>query len=121
MTYSFKKIPTRSRLRTILVDLSDIIEEESVSVRAHKPLADAAVIFLREASNAVGNPIDNAQMSKDLVISALDFSQRWENWLNGLKYGDLEHPATKVLHEMLLRLFKGYIKAYRCWLIDTRK
>ncbi len=116
MTYTFKKIPTRNRLRTVMVDLSDIIFEEAETLQGFKPLADAAVIFLREASDSVSRS-DNQQMNKDLIISAMDFSQRWENWLKDSRLC----TATRIFHEMLLRFFKGSVKAYRCWLIDLRK
>lgn len=119
MTYSFKKIPTRSRIRTILVDLADIIYEESETLGVYKPLASAAAVLLRESANAITNPISSDQMQKDLILSALDFSHRWEEWLHKLKYDDLDHKATRVLHEMLLRFFKGAIKNWRVWKMNA--
>lgn len=119
MTYSFKKTPTQSRVRTILIDLADIIEEESFDV--YRPLADAAVILLRESANAITNPIDSVQMNKDLIIAAMDFNQRYETWLANIRNNELGHYSERTFHEMLLRFSKGSVKAWRCWRIDKLK
>lgn len=64
---------------------------------------------------------DPAELHKDLISAAMDFLQRWENWIDGLQPGDLTHSASKTFHQMLLRFTKGAVKSWRIWKIDLQK
>ena len=109
-----------NKVRTHLWELANTIEVEPASA-VYRPLIEAAVIFLREASVTLDYPIDKVKMNRDLILSSLDFLQRWETWLDGLKSGSFQYSATRIFHEMLIRFSKGAIKAYRCWRIDILK
>ena len=51
--------------------------------------------------------------SKFLISHLLnDFIPKWEDWVKGL-----EDENTADLHNSIIRLLKGQIKAWRLWLI----
>jgi hypothetical protein len=88
---------------------------------AHVPLYLAGLGFMKEISTALGwfsITSDADKFNKDLIISAMDFCQRWETWLSKLQHTDLQHRSTKIFHEFLLRYIKGCVKYYRIWRID---
>jgi hypothetical protein len=47
----------------------------------------------------------------------LDFAYDWEDWAEL----ELETQTTKEFHFMAIRMLKGFIKAWRRWLIETKE
>jgi hypothetical protein len=105
-----------TRLQHIHDDLADTSVPDS-----YAGMVSAGLFFLNDISTALYNYTDNDRMHRDLITAAMDFTQRWETWIGQIKPEDLKHPASKAFHEMLLRLSKGAVKAYRIWRIDKCK
>lgn len=84
----------------------------------------ALILGLKDAHAAIAENVekpDKTKLHRGLITAIYDFNQRWDDWIASLKPGDLEHSASKQLHEMLLRFSKGIGKCYRIWRIDRLK
>ena len=87
-------------------------------------LHTAALIFLDEIIIAMEDYFvlpDDSKLNKDLILAGIDFLQRWETWLDAVKYPDFEHGATRTFHAMIIRFSKGIVKSWRIWKIDLTK
>lgn len=85
---------------------------------------DRILLLLGEVYCALGTyNVTNSKtdLHRNLINAGLNFSVRWESWINGLQPASLKSGASKIMHEQLLRWVKGACKAYRIWLIDSGK
>lgn len=83
-------------------------------------LAKAGHIFMLDISSAMDDyfiTTDKVKFNRSLVSSAMEFIQRWEDWMEVTRLP----KATRVYHEFLVRFSKGAVKATRCWIIDLQK
>lgn len=90
----------------------------------HRPLLAAGRECIVEVVTALETHNlnrDAARLNRELISAAMDFNQRWENWLSNLPYGRFRHPSSRVFHEFLLRFSKGSVKYWRIWRIDISK
>lgn len=111
-------------LRSFIKDLDSVKSAGEWPNDLYVGFYDAGVILLRDIESALQKHHifhSNIQLHRDLVTAGLDFTARWEVWLNELKPNDLSVGASKVFHEQLLRWSKGALKAWRIWLIDSTK
>lgn len=102
--------------------LGEIANEQMDEV--HKPVVAAGLILGNEVADALDAFFidnDTVKLNKFIILAMMEFTQQWESWIEGIKYPDFDHKATKVLHEILLRHSKGIIKALRIWRTDIRK
>ena len=114
-----------NKIQTHLWELANTVEAESV-LPVYSPFKSHCVLFLRDCARAIGDHVtsgsaDKTKLNRDLITVSMEFTQRWDDWLDGIKYPDFPHAATKTFHQMLLRFSKGAVKAWRCWLIDLQK
>ena len=110
----------------VITNLKRFLEDlEGTEVSTpNRPLFDAGKVALKESIAALEAYFltpDAARCNKELICAAMDFSQKWETWIEGLGPGSLKHAPSKVFHEFLLRFFKGCVKAWRIWRIDLAK
>ena len=114
-----------NKIQTHLWELANSVELEPV-LPVYSPLKAHCVLLMREwcqalSEHTASGSADHVRLNRDLITAAMEFNQRWDDWISALRYPDLPHVSTKVFHEMLLRFSKGAVKAWRCWLIDLRK
>ena len=91
---------------------------------AQKPFRDAFFIAAHEVETALNDYHINhnqVKLQQILIITFMDFNQRWDSWLSTIPHDGFKSPATKTFHEMVLRFSKGIMKAWRIWLIDIKK
>ena len=107
-----------------LKNLISDLECETPTDGKHVELRSAVLLGLKDAHTAIRENLDvsdKTKLHRGLITALYDFNQRWDDWIAGLKPGDLEHGASKQFHEMLLRFSKGIGKAWRIWRIDRLK
>ena len=88
------------------------------------PIYHAGMVALREIVNALEMYFitkDSTKLHQELISAGMNFTTRWDIWLQTLSPGDLKWNSAKVFHEYLLRFTKGALKSYRIWRIDTAK
>lgn len=113
-----------THLRALFYDLLALQSEGDWPTGPAAGFANAGMLLLSEivgALEAYHVTHNKYDLHRACIMAGLDFSTRWETWIDSLKPADLTTVASKVFHEQLLRWFKGAIKAYRIWLIDRRQ
>jgi len=115
-----------SRLSTVLAScLADHLrtvtqEIQQVSVtNTYKPLLDATcqmLVSVADACDVYFIDVDNKVLNDTLLLTVMDFTQRWELWIATQRFS-----PEKTLHEFLLRFSKGAIKSWRIYRIDSHK
>ena len=109
-----------NHIKGLLADLGDCPELGTV----YNPLAYAGKVFLEETARVLDEyfiTADIDKLNRGIILAGMDFTLRWESWINGLHASQLKHPATKTFHQFLLRFAKGALKSHRCWRIDLQK
>ena len=88
------------------------------------PIYHAGMVALREIVSALDMYFitkDSAKLHQELISAGMNFTTRWDVWLQTVRPGDLKSNSAKIFHEYLLRFAKGALKSYRIWRIDLSK
>ena len=113
-----------THLKALLYDLQAENSEDSWPSGAIGDFVHILLLLLQEVISALETFFctqDVEQLHRGLIFCGLDFTERWSLWITSLKSDSLQSGAEKILHEHLLRLTKGALKAYRIWRIDRYK
>ena len=117
------KMTNPKLIRELLITGRDIIVHNP-----YNPIFDgfstAAIICINECACAIETyelDSDATRLNKGLILASIDFLQRWETWLGGVKYPSFQHNSTHTFHAMLIRFAKGAVKSWRIWRIDLQK
>ena len=109
-----------NHIKGLLLELGNCSEVDP----AYRALAEAGRIFLEEITRVLDKyfiSADADKLNRGIIMAGMDFTLRWESWINNLHASQLKHPATKTFHQFLLRFAKGALKSHRCWRIDLNK